>query len=151
MRVLLQRVDRASVSVDGTTKGKIQKGLMLLFGVESNPKLDQLDWLCKKVLNLRVFKDQNDKMNLSVLDIQGEILVISQFTLYAYAKKGTRPSYTRSAPAVEAETVYNLFLEKLELGLGKPIQSGVFGANMDVDLLNQGPVTIMLDTEQKDF
>ena len=151
MRVIIQRVEHASVSVGGEVKGKIGKGLLVLFGVECNPRLDQLDWLCSKIVNLRVFKDEEDKMNLSLLDIQGEILLISQFTLFANTKKGTRPSYTRSAPAAEAEKVYISMIEKLSTTIGQPIQTGVFGANMDVDLLNQGPVTIMIDTEQRDF
>jgi D-tyrosyl-tRNA(Tyr) deacylase len=113
--------------------------------------MDHLDWLCQKVLNLRVFKDEQGKMNLSVLDVGGEILVVSQFTLFASTKKGNRPSYTRSAAPDEAEIVYQQFLEKLSTGLGKSVQAGIFGANMDVEFLNQGPVTIMIDSEQRDY
>lgn len=151
MRVLLQRVEHAKVSVEGEVTGKIGPGLLLLFGVESSPKMDHLDWLCQKILNLRVFKDEQDKMNLSILDTGGDILVVSQFTLFASTKKGNRPSYTRSAPPLEAEEIYHKFMEKLSQALGKPVQSGVFGANMDVEFLNQGPVTIMIDSEQRDF
>jgi D-tyrosyl-tRNA(Tyr) deacylase len=151
MRVLLQRVEHANVSVEGKVTGKIGPGLLLLFGVESSPNMDHLDWLCQKVLNLRVFKDEQGKMNLSVLDVGGEILVVSQFTLFASTKKGNRPSYTRSAAPDEAEIVYQQFLEKLSTGLGKSVQAGIFGANMDVEFLNQGPVTIMIDSEQRDY
>lgn len=151
MRVLLQRVEYAKVSVEQKVTGKIGPGLLLLFGVESSPKMDHLDWLCQKVLNLRVFKDEDKKMNLSVLDIQGEILIVSQFTLFANTKKGNRPSYTRSAAPPEAESIYQKFVEKLSQGLGKPVQTGIFGANMDVEFLNQGPVTMMIDSEQRDF
>jgi D-aminoacyl-tRNA deacylase len=151
MRVLLQRVERASVSVEGQVVASIGKGLLLLFGVEDSPKMDQLNWLCQKILKLRVFKDEQGKMNLSILDLQAELLLVSQFTLFAETKKGNRPSYTRSAEPEVAKEVYEMMITKLSAALGKPIQTGVFGANMDVELINQGPVTIMIDSELRDF
>jgi len=151
MRVLLQRVEHASVSVEGQVVAYIGKGLLLLFGVEDSPKMDQLDWLCQKILKLRVFKDEQGKMNLSLLDLQAEILLVSQFTLFADTKKGHRPSYTRSAKPELAKQVYEMMIQKLSAALGRPIQTGVFGANMDVQLINQGPVTIMIDSELRDL
>jgi len=148
MKIVLQRVKKASVSIDGKVKSRIEKGLVLLLGISSEDSEKDIDWLVKKVSQLRVFNDKNDKMNLSVQSVDGEILLISQFTLYANIKKGNRPSYIAAARPEIAIPLYELFIKKLELALKKPIQTGLFGADMQVSLINDGPVTIIMDSKE---
>ena len=144
MRVVIQRVTRASVTIDGTCKSAIKEGFMVLVGIE------EADWLCKKIVNLRVFDDENGVMNKSILDVQGEILVVSQFTLMASTKKGNRPSYIRAAGHETAIPLYNYFCNELSIALGKEVGTGEFGADMKVELINNGPVTICMDTKNKE-
>lgn len=151
MRVVLQRVQYASVTIDNTIKDQIGKGLLLLLGIETQDDETDVDWLCKKIAALRIFNDDADKMNLSVKDVQGEILVISQFTLYGQSPKGNRPSFIRAARPEKAIPLYELFLQRIAAELGKPVGSGEFGADMKVALLNDGPVTLVLDSRQRDF
>ncbi|GAB3201931.1 D-tyrosyl-tRNA(Tyr) deacylase [Pontibacter aydingkolensis] len=150
MRAVIQRVTQASVEVEKKIKGQIDKGLLLLVGICPDDTEEDLKWLATKVAQLRIFSDENDKMNLSVQDVQGDILVISQFTLYANTKKGNRPSYVNAAPPAIAIPLYERFVTILESVLGKPVQTGEFGADMKVSLLNDGPVTIIMDTKNKD-
>ena len=150
MRVVIQRVSHASVTIDGRCKSAIQEGFMILVGIEEADTQEDANWLCKKVLGLRVFDDENGVMNRSILDIQGEILVISQFTLMASTKKGNRPSYIRAARHETAIPLYEYFCEELSKALGKPVGTGEFGADMKVELLNNGPVTICMDTKNKE-
>lgn len=150
MRVVIQRVRRASVEIDGQLNGEIGKGLLIFFGVACGEGMDDLDWLVNKVVNLRIFSDADGVMNLSVQDIDGDILVVSQFTLHAKTKKGNRPSYISAAQPAEAIPVYEEFIRNLELRLGKKVQSGIFGADMQVELVNDGPVTIVIDTKNKE-
>jgi D-tyrosyl-tRNA(Tyr) deacylase len=149
MRILLQRVRNASVTVGGEITGSIHHGLLLLVGVGHTDTDDDIRWLVQKVLNLRIFNDNEDKMNLSVTDVQGDLLVVSQFTLYADTKKGNRPSYTRSAPPPVAIPLYEAFLRHLRASFGGRVETGIFGADMKVELLNDGPVTIWLDSKDK--
>ena len=151
MRVVIQRVAHASVEIEKKIKGRIEKGLLLLVGICPDDTDEDLKWLATKVAQLRIFSDEQDKMNLSVQDVQGDILVISQFTLYANTKKGNRPSYINAAPPAIAIPLYERFVAILEGVLGKPVQTGEFGADMKVSLLNDGPVTIMMDTKNKDI
>ena len=150
MRVVIQRVSHASVTINGRCKSAIQEGFMILVGIEEADTQEDANWLCKKVLGLRVFDDENGVMNRSILDIQGEILVISQFTLMASTKKGNRPSYIRAARHETAIPLYEYFCEELSKGLGKPVGTGEFRADMKVELLNNGPVTICMDTKNKE-
>ncbi|MEJ8804159.1 D-aminoacyl-tRNA deacylase [Pontibacter sp. H249] len=151
MRVVIQRVTQASVEIDKNIKGQIGKGLLLLVGICPDDSEEDLKWLATKVAQLRIFSDENDKMNLSVQDVQGDILVISQFTLYANTKKGNRPSYVNAAPPAIAIPLYERFVAILEGVMGKPVQTSEFGADMKVSLLNDGPVTIIMDTKNKDI
>jgi D-tyrosyl-tRNA(Tyr) deacylase len=146
MRVVIQRVSSASVVADGMLRGSIQAGLLILLGITHNDTPSDVDKLVKKISALRIFSDEQGKMNLSVKDIHGDILVVSQFTLYASTKKGNRPSFTASAPPPIAIPLYEYFLQKMGDEIGKPIQAGIFGADMKVSLLNDGPVTIIIDT-----
>ncbi|MDX8431190.1 MAG: D-aminoacyl-tRNA deacylase [Candidatus Algichlamydia australiensis] len=146
MRLLIQRVSQASVTVKKKTVGKIGKGYLLLVGFHHADTEKSLDYFVQKTLNLRLFTDENDKMNLSLQDIGGDLLVVSQFTLYADASKGRRPSFTEAAPPAQALTLYNKFVESLENSFGKKVQTGEFGADMSVDLTNDGPVTILLES-----
>jgi D-tyrosyl-tRNA(Tyr) deacylase len=146
MRVVIQRVSSASVVADGMLTGSIQAGLLILLGITHNDTPSDVDKLVKKISALRIFSDEQGKMNLSVKDIHGDILVVSQFTLYASTKKGNRPSFTASAPPPIAIPLYEYFLQKMGDEIGKPIQAGIFGADMKVSLLNDGPVTIIIDT-----
>lgn len=149
MRVVIQRVSEASVKVDNIIEGKINKGLMILLGIEYRDEEkagEETEWLCNKIVNLRIFDDENGVMNKSILDDRGDILLISQFTLHASTKKGNRPSYIHAAKPDISEGIYNLFAEKLAEKLGRPIQTGIFGADMDVHLINKGPVTIVIDS-----
>ncbi len=147
MRVVIQRVGEASVTIDGKIYSKIGKGLMILVGFENSDTPESIDRFCAKIINMRIFSDTEGKMNLSVLDVDGEILAVSQFTLHASVRKGNRPSFIRSAPPAVSEPLYRFFLEKMSKLLGKPVAAGIFGADMKVALINDGPVTIVADTE----
>lgn len=149
MKIVIQRVSEASVKIDGEIKGEIKQGFMILLGIESVDNQEDIDWLCKKIINLRVFQDEEGKMNLSLLDIQGEVLLISQFTLHASTKKGNRPSFIQAAKPDIAIPLYENFIKKLEQSLGKTIATGEFGADMKVSLINDGPVTIIIDSKSK--
>ena len=150
MRLVIQRVTHASVTIDGVCKSAIQKGFMILIGIEEADTQEDADWLTKKVLALRVFDDENGVMNKSVLDINGEILIISQFTLMASTKKGNRPSYIRAARPETAIPLYEYFCQEVSKGLGKEVGTGQFRADMKVELLNDGPVTICIDSKNKE-
>ena len=150
MRVVLQRVKRASVTVEGNITGAIEEGLLVLLGIEEADTLEDMNWLSSKLVNLRIFNDEQDVMNRSLLEVGGGLLLVSQFTLFAATKKGNRPSYSRAAPPAIAVPIYEKMIELLSAELGKPIQTGVFGADMKVDLLNDGPVTIIMDTKNKE-
>ena len=150
MRVVIQRVSHASVTIDGHCKSAIQKGMMILVGIEETDSREDIDWLCKKIVNLRIFDDENGVMNKSILEAGGDILVVSQFTLMASTKKGNRPSYIRAARHETAIPLYEYFCNELSIGLGKQVGTGEFGADMKVELLNDGPVTICMDTKNKE-
>ena len=150
MRTVIQRVKRASVSIENEIRGSIGKGMLILVGIEENDSAEDIQWLCKKIVNMRIFPDEKGIMNISILESGGEILAISQFTLMASTKKGNRPSYIRAARPEISEPLYNLFCEELAVELQKPIQTGVFGADMQVELINDGPVTILLDSKNKE-
>lgn len=150
MRTVIQRVAYASVTIEGICKAKIGKGFLVLLGIEEADGQEDIDWLCKKIVNLRVFEDEAGVMNRSILDEDGEILVVSQFTLMASTKKGNRPSYIRAARHEASIPLYEQFCKKLEEALGKPVGTGEFGADMKVELLNDGPVTICIDTKNKE-
>ncbi len=151
MRVVLQRVSHASVTVAGKQTGKIGKGLLILLGVEDADTSEDINWLSRKVINLRVFNDDAGVMNRSVLEVDGELLVVSQFTLHASTKKGNRPSYIKASKPEIAIPMYEEFMKQLEQDLGKPVAAGIFGADMKVELLNDGPVTIFIDSKNKDL
>jgi D-tyrosyl-tRNA(Tyr) deacylase len=150
LKVVIQRVSSASVTIDSKIVADIQKGLLVLVGIEDTDNQDDILWLCQKVANLRIFGDENDVMNLSVRDIDGDIIVVSQFTLQASTKKGNRPSYIKAAKPDVAIPIYENFVEKLEKELGKKVQTGIFGSDMKVQLLNDGPVTIIIDSKNKE-
>lgn len=150
MRVVIQRVKNASVSVEGKQISSIEKGFLILVGIEDVDTKEDVEWLTQKIVNLRVFDDENDIMNKSVVDVDGEILVVSQFTLFASTKKGNRPSYIRASKPDFAVPMYQQFCEKLTQLFGKEIKTGIFGADMQVSLLNDGPVTIIIDTKNKE-
>ncbi|NDV15484.1 D-tyrosyl-tRNA(Tyr) deacylase [Muricauda sp. TY007] len=150
MRTVLQRVSKASVTVDGKVISSVGKGLLVLLGIEDADNKDDIDWLTNKVLNLRIFNDEDGVMNRSVLDIDGDIIVVSQFTLHAQTKKGNRPSYIKAAKPDVAIPMYEKFVQVLEQKLGKKVGTGIFGADMKVELLNDGPVTIFIDTKNKE-
>ncbi|MBE6287247.1 MAG: D-tyrosyl-tRNA(Tyr) deacylase [Mediterranea massiliensis] len=150
MRVLIQRTTHASVTIEGRCKSAIDNGLLVLVGIEETDGIEDIEWLCKKITNLRIFDDENGIMNRSILDIGGNILVVSQFTLHASTKKGNRPSYIRAAKPETAIPLYEDFCKKLSRALGKEIATGEFGADMKVELLNDGPVTIWMDTKNKE-
>lgn len=150
MRAVIQRVLESSVTVEGKVCGEIGKGLNILVGIEDSSDTDDIEWLCHKIVNLRIFDDEKGVMNRSLLDTGGDILVISQFTLLASTKKGNRPSYIKAAKPEVSVPVYEKFIEKLELFLGKPVKKGIFGADMKVNILNDGPVTILIDTKNKE-
>lgn len=149
MRVVIQRVSKASVVVDGKTIGACSKGLLILVGIEEADTQDDINWLSQKIINLRIFNDAEGKMNLSVKDVNGEMLVISQFTLHASTKKGNRPSYLMAAGPDKALPMYRDFVNALEKELGKSVATGEFGADMEVSLVNDGPVTIIIDSKNK--
>ncbi len=150
MRAVIQRVGRAGVTIQNAVKGSIGKGLLVLLAIEETDGSDDIEWLSGKIVRLRVFPDENGVMNRSVLETGGDILVISQFTLYASTRKGNRPSYSRSAGPQTAIPLYESFVRRLNADLGKPIQTGEFGANMQVDLVNDGPVTIIIDSKMRE-
>ncbi len=150
MRVVIQRVSHASVSIEGTVKSEIKQGYLVLVGIEEADNEEDIQWLSRKIVGLRVFDDENGVMNKSVTDIDGEILVISQFTLWASYKKGNRPSYLRAGSHAVTVPLYERFCKVLSETLGKEVKTGEFGAEMKVELLNDGPVTICMDTKNKE-
>lgn len=150
MRIVIQRVSEASVSIKNTMKSSIQQGFLILLGIGEDDGEDDIEWLVKKVVNLRVFDDEQGIMNKSILDVNGEILVVSQFTLMASYKKGNRPSYIRAAGHEISIPLYRLFCKRLSAQLGKEVGTGEFGADMQVKLVNDGPVTICMDTKNKE-
>jgi D-tyrosyl-tRNA(Tyr) deacylase len=150
MRALLQRVSSASVSIDGKTVSSIQHGLLILLGIEQADDASDIDWLCGKIARLRIFEDEEGKMNRSIHEIGGDAMVVSQFTLHASTKKGNRPSFLKAAAPAISEPLYTAFCHTLETELGKPIGRGVFGAEMQVSLINTGPVTIWIDSRNKE-
>ena len=150
MRAVIQRVSHASVTIDGTKKSEIGKGFLILLGIENPDSEEDIAWLVKKIGGLRVFDDENGVMNKSIREVEGNILVISQFTLHASTKKGNRPSYIRAAKHDIAIPLYDYFCRELSIGLGKEVGTGEFGADMKVELLNNGPVTICMDTKNKE-
>jgi D-aminoacyl-tRNA deacylase len=150
MRAVVQRVNSASVEIAGKLKSEISKGLLILLGIEDEDSLDDAEWLSSKIVNLRIFDDKEGVMNLSIIDVDGQILCVSQFTLHAKTKKGNRPSYIKAARPEQAIPLYNEFNKKLESLTGKKIETGEFGANMQISLVNDGPVTILFDTKNKE-
>ena len=150
MKAVIQRVSRASVSIDGKLKASIEKGLLVLLGIEDADTDEDIEWLSGKITNLRIFNDEQGVMNCSVKEISGEILLVSQFTLHASTKNGNRPSYIKASKPEVAVPLYEKFIQQIEKDLGKKIQTGVFGADMKVELLNEGPVTIIIDTKQRE-
>ena len=150
MRVLLQRVTHASVEIDGALHSQIGRGLLVLLGIEPVDTQEDADWLVKKIAALRIFDDENGVMNRNVVDVDGQVLVVSQFTLMTSYKKGNRPSYIRAARPKVAVPLYEYFVEQMAKTIGKPVETGVFGADMQVSLLNNGPVTITMDTHNKE-
>ena len=150
MRVIIQRVSGSRVSIDNKTHSSIEKGLLILLGIEQHDLPEDAEWLCNKIVQLRIFNDDKNIMNLSVKDIDGDILVVSQFTLHALTKKGNRPSYIKAALPEKAMPLYDLFIKQLHSLTGKEIKTGVFGAMMEVSLINDGPVTIFIDTKNKE-
>lgn len=150
MRVVIQRVSEASVKIDGRISGMIGNGLMILLGIEENDSEEDIEWLCGKITRLRVFNDEQKVMNLDVAGVDGDVLVVSQFTLHASTRKGNRPSYIRAARPEIAIPLYEAFKFKLSEMLGKPVQSGEFGAMMQIHLVNDGPVTIIMDSKVRE-
>ena len=150
MRIVIQRVSHASVTIEGNVKSAIKKGYLILLGVCEEDTSEDVEWLVRKVIGLRVFDDENGVMNRSIMDVNGEILVISQFTLFASYRKGNRPSWLRAAKHEVSIPLYNEFCDKLSVALGKQVGTGEFGADMKVELLNDGPVTICMDTKNKE-
>ena len=150
MKTVTQRVQYASVTIDGQIKSKIGKGLLILVGIEDRDTQEDIEWLAKQITNLRIFDDENGVMNRSCIEVEGEILVVSQFTLQASTKKGNRPSYIKASKPDVAIPMYEAFCEEVGLQLGKPVQTGTFGADMKVELLNDGPVTILIDSQNKE-
>lgn len=150
MRVVIQRVSEASVTIEGSVRSEIKKGVLVLVGIEDQDDQQDIDWLCGKIAKLRIFNDENGIMNLSLLDTGAEAIVVSQFTLHASTKKGNRPSYIKAASPEVAIPLYETFVKKLEKILGKPVGTGEFGADMKVQLLNDGPVTIIIDSKNRE-
>lgn len=150
MRAIIQRVSKASVEIDGQLSGRINQGFLVLLGIEDADNQTDIDWLTKKIAQLRIFSDDAGLMNKSILDIDGNILLISQFTLFGQTRKGNRPSFIRASKPTIAIPLYEQFCQELEQCLGKPIQTGIFGADMQVSLINDGPVTIIMDTKNKE-
>ncbi|MFQ6601168.1 D-tyrosyl-tRNA(Tyr) deacylase [Flavobacterium piscis] len=150
MRIVLQRVSEASVTVDGNKTADIKKGLLVLVGIEDLDTQEDIDWLVGKIIKMRIFGDENDVMNCSVQDIDGDIIVVSQFTLHASTKKGNRPSYIKASKPEFAIPMYENFVKSLEKEFNKKVQTGIFGADMKVSLLNDGPVTILIDSKNRE-
>lgn len=150
MRAVIQRVTRASVTIDGIINGRIESGLLVLIGIEDADNDEDIEWLSGKIVNLRIFNDENGVMNISVKDVAGNILLISQFTLHGSTKKGNRPSYIKASKPDIAIPIYEKMIRQLSIDLGKEIQTGTFGADMKVELLNDGPVTIVIDTKNRE-
>lgn len=150
MRTVIQRVQHCSVTIDGEVKSKIGNGMLVLVGIEDRDTQEDIEWLCKKIANLRIFDDENGVMNRSILDSGGDMLVVSQFTLHASTKKGNRPSYIRASKPDVAIPMYESFCKELSTLLGKTVLTGEFGADMKVELLNDGPVTILIDSQNKE-
>lgn len=150
MRTVIQRVQSASVTIDGEIKSAIGKGLLIFLGIEDKDSEADIEWLVKKIVNLRIFDDENGVMNRSIIEIDGEALVVSQFTLHASTKKGNRPSYIKASKPEKAIPLYNEFCDEMSLALGKTIGTGRFGADMKVGILNDGPVTILIDSQNKE-
>lgn len=149
MKVVIQRVSEASVTVEGKVVSQIKQGLLLLVGIEDKDSKEDIDWLCKKIVNLRIFNDENGVMNDSVLQVNGDVIVVSQFTLQASTKKGNRPSYINAAKPDIAIPLYEQFVIQFERELGRQVGTGIFGADMKVSLLNDGPVTILMDSKNR--
>lgn len=150
MKAVIQRVSQSSVTIEGKIVASIQQGILVLLGVEDSDSKEDIEWLSAKIVNLRIFEDQNAVMNLSLKDIDGEMIVVSQFTLHASTKKGNRPSYIKAAKPEVAIPLYENFIKQVELDLGKSVQTGIFGADMKVNLTNDGPVTIIINTKIKE-
>jgi D-aminoacyl-tRNA deacylase len=150
MRAVIQRVTRSSVMIEEKIRGKISHGLLVLVGIEDADGMDDIVWLSNKIVNLRIFNDEQGVMNISLKDIDGNILLISQFTLHAFTRKGNRPSYARASKPDVAIPIYEKLIGQLSADLGKKIETGIFGADMKVELLNDGPVTIVIDTKSKE-
>ena len=150
MRAVLQRVSHACVTIDGVEKSRIQTGILVLIGCENADTDDDIDWLCRKIGNIRIFDDENGVMNKSVKDVGGEILVVSQFTLWASYKKGNRPSYLRAGSHEITIPLYEAFCKRMGEEIGRDVQTGIFGADMKIELLNDGPVTICMDTKNRE-
>ena len=147
---MIQRVQHASVTIDGQLKSQIGKGLLVLVGIEDRDTQEDIEWLCKKIANLRIFDDENGVMNRSVTETEGEVMVVSQFTLHASTKKGNRPSYIHASKPDVAIPMYEAFCAEMGLQIGKEVQTGTFGADMKVELVNDGPVTIWIDSQNKE-
>ncbi|MEH3113962.1 D-aminoacyl-tRNA deacylase [Pedobacter terrae] len=150
MRAVLQRVTEASCTVDGDVTGAIENGFLVLLGIEDADTVEDLEWLAQKIMGMRVFSDENGMMNKALADVEGDILLISQFTLFASTKKGNRPGFTRAARPYVAIPLYEKMIDKLSVLLGKRVKTGIFGADMKIALLNDGPVTILIDTKDKE-
>ena len=150
MRPVIQRVRHCSVTIDGLVKSKIGNGLLVLVGIEDRDTQEDIEWLCKKIANLRIFDDENGVMNRSVVESEGEVMVVSQFTLHASTKKGNRPSYIHASKPDIAIPMYEAFCAEMGLQLGKDVATGTFGADMKIELLNDGPVTILIDSQNKE-
>ena len=151
MRAVIQRVQSAACRVDDKITGQIQRGFLLFLGVAEEDEAEDLDWLVRKVPQIRVFEDDEHKMNQSLLDIDGEVIVISQFTLFGNLRKGTRPSFNRAAPPEKATSLYEEFVRRLSIEIGKPVPTGIFAAHMQIEAHNDGPVTLIIDTRDKRF
>lgn len=150
MKAVLQRVSQASVTIQDEVVAQIKSGLLVLIGIEDTDNHEDIEWLSAKIVNLRIFADENDVMNLSLKDINGDMIVVSQFTLHALTKKGNRPSYIKAARPEIAIPIYESFVQQIEIDFGKKVQTGKFGADMKVSLINDGPVTIIIDTKNKE-
>lgn len=150
MKAVIQRVSQATVRIDQSVRGTIEKGYLILLGIASDDGVEDIEWLSRKIVNLRIFSDDEGLMNRSIEEVDGGILLVSQFTLHAKTKKGNRPSYIRAAPPEIAIPLYEQFIHQLTRDLGKPIETGEFGADMQIELTNDGPVTIIIDTKQKE-
>jgi D-tyrosyl-tRNA(Tyr) deacylase len=150
MRIVVQRVLEASVSIEEQIYSQIQQGLLILLGIENNDTAEDVEWLSNKIANLRIFSDENGQMNKSILDVKGQVLVVSQFTLHAKTKKGNRPSFTEAARPEIAIPLYETFIKRLSLDAQQEVQTGKFGADMQVSLCNDGPVTILIDSKNKE-